>query len=183
MNREMKFTMIYGPSGIGKESIARELASRNGWRVFPQHLAFDVSCAVIGFGNDGFEKYQRKICLDAFRTLFESQAEGVVFTFCYVHPASNYFIEGLFELLNEYETESHFIRISCDIDEHISRVTNESRKNTNKIQSKEYLEDYLKRFNFSVDIEGVETFELCSTTLSIAKSALAIENKILSSSI
>ena len=174
----MKFTLIYGPSGIGKESIARELASRNGWRVFPQHLAFDISCAVIGFGNDGFEKYQRKICLDAFRTLFDSEVEGVVFTFCYVYPASNYFIGGLFNFLNEYETEAHFIRISCDLDEHISRVTNEARKNTNKIQSKEYLENYLNRFNFSVDIEGVETFELNSTKLSISESAIAIENEI-----
>jgi len=174
----MKFTMIYGPSGIGKESIARELASRNGWRVFPQHLAFDISCAVIGFGNDGFEKYQRKICLDAFRVLFDSKVEGIVFSFCYVHPASNYFIEGLFELLNEYEPESHFIRISCDLDEHIRRVTNEARKNTNKIQSKEYLEDYLKRFNFSVNINGVETFELNSTKLSITESAVKIENEI-----
>ena len=174
----MKFTMIYGPSGIGKESIARELASRNGWHVFPQHLAFDISCAVVGFGNDGFEKYQRKICLDAFRTLFDSKVEGVVFTFCYVYPASNYFVEGLFNLLNEYGTESHFIRISCDLDEHINRVTNKARKNTNKIQSKEYLEDYLKRFNFSVDIEGVETFELNSTKLSIKESAITIENEI-----
>jgi cytidylate kinase len=49
--------MIYGPSGIGKESVGRELAKRNGWHVFPQHLAFDVACAVIGFGNDGFEAY------------------------------------------------------------------------------------------------------------------------------
>jgi len=174
----MKFTLIYGPSAIGKESIARELAARNEWRVFPQHLAFDISCAVIGFGNDGFEKYQRKVCIDALRTLFDSEVEGVVLTFCYVHPASNYFMEGLFNLLGQYEVTSHFVRISCDLDEHINRVTDEARKNTNKIQSKEYLEDYLKRFNFSVDIEGVETFNLDSTMLSITESARKIENEI-----
>jgi guanylate kinase len=46
----VKFIMIYGPSGIGKESVGRELAKRNGWQSFPQHLAFDISCAVVGFG-------------------------------------------------------------------------------------------------------------------------------------
>src|SRR3989337_679289 len=86
----VKFVMIYGPSGIGKESVGRELAKRNGWHIFPQHLAFDISCAVVGFGNNGFEKYQRKICLDAFRTLIEKNVSGIVFTFCYVSPASNY---------------------------------------------------------------------------------------------
>jgi len=174
----VKFVMIYGPSGVGKESIARELAKRNGWHLFPQHLAFDIACAVVGFGNNGFEKYQRKICLDAFRALVERNVSGIVFTFCYVYPASNYFIEGLFELLNELEIEADFVRLSCSFDEHIRRVTSENRKNTNKIQTKEYLENYLSRFNFSVDIAGVETYHLDNTELNIQESAIEIEKRI-----
>lgn len=172
----MKFVMIYGPSGVGKESIGRELAKRNNWHIFPQHLAFDISCAVVGFGNDGFEKYQRKVCLDAFRTLIENKVSGIVFTFCYVYPASNYFIDGLFELLNDYQIQADFVRLSCDFDEHLSRVCSEQRKNTNKIQSQDYLEDYLNRFNFSVDIAAVETFHLETSRLTIQQSALEIDH-------
>lgn len=175
----MKFVMIYGPSGVGKESVGRELAKRNGWHLFPQHLAFDISCAVIGFGNNGFEKYQRNICLDAFRTLAENKVSGIVFTFCYVSPASNYFIDGLFDFLKEFEMTADFIKLSCDFDEHVRRVTSDKRKNTNKIQSKEYLEDYLGRFNFSVDIAGVETLHLNNTELNIQESAVYIEERIL----
>jgi cytidylate kinase len=175
----MKFIMIYGPSGIGKESVGRELAKRNGWNLFQQHLAFDISCAVIGFGNDGFEKYQRAICLDAFRVLFNKGSNGIVFTFCYVHPASNYFIEGLFDLLKELKVEADFVRLSCDLKEHILRVTSDGRKNTNKIQSQEDLKEYLKRFNFSVDIPEVKTFNLDSTNLSPVKAAAKIETQII----
>lgn len=157
----MKFVMIYGPSGIGKESIA-----------------FDVACAVIGFGNDGFERYQRKICLEAFKRLFEKGVDGVIFTFCYVYPASNYFMEGLTSLLDEYEIGADFIRVSCDLDEHVSRVTSAGRKNTNKIQTKEYLEDYLMRFNFGVDVPGVNTFHLDSTQLSPAEASSEIAKQI-----
>ena len=174
----MKFVMIYGPSGVGKESVGRELARRNGWRIFPQHLAFDISCAVVGFGNDGFEKYQRMICMDAFRALNERNASGIVFTFCYVSPASNYFIDGLFDLLKELEIRADFVRLSCDFDEHVRRVTSEGRKNTNKIQSRDYLEDYLSRFDFSMDIPGVKTVRLDNTELSIQASALEIERCI-----
>lgn len=170
--------MIYGPSGIGKESVGRELAKRNGWQIFPQHLAFDVACAVIGFGNDGFEAYQRKICLDAFQTLFENNSKGVVFTFCYVHPFSNYFIEGLLEFLKKSDIDANFIRLTCNYNEHVQRVTNTSRQNTNKIQSKEYLDDYLKRFNFSVDIPNVETLQIDNSGMSIEASAIEIESKI-----
>jgi hypothetical protein len=174
----MKFIMIYGPSGIGKESVGRELAKRNDWHIFPQHLAFDISCAVVGFGNNGFEKYQRKICLDAFRALIEKDVTGIVFTFCYVTPASNYFIDGLFDLLKEFEIEAGFVRLSCHFDEHVRRVTSNARKNTNKIQSKDYLENYLGRFEFSVDIPSVETVHLDNTELSIQESALEIERRI-----
>jgi cytidylate kinase len=170
--------MIYGPSGIGKESVGRELAKRNAWHLFPQHLAFDISCAVVGFGNDGFEKYQRKICLDAFRALIEKGVPGIVFTFCYVSPASNYFIEGLFDLLKEFAIKADFVRLCCDFDEHVRRVTSEGRKNTNKIQTKEYLEEYLGRFNFAVDIPGVEFVHLDNTELSVQESALEIERRL-----
>jgi deoxyadenosine/deoxycytidine kinase len=170
--------MIYGPSGVGKESVGRELAKRNGWHIFPQHLAFDISCAVVGFGNNGFEKYQRRICLDAFKALIERNVSGIVFTFCYVSPASNFFIDGLFELLKQFEIKADFVRLSCDFDEHVRRVTSEGRKNTNKIQSKDYLEDYLRRFDFSVDIPGVETVRLDNTELGIEESALEIERRI-----
>lgn len=174
----MKFIMIYGPPGIGKESVGRELAKRNGWNLFQQHLAFDISCAVIGFGNDGFEKHQRAICLDAFRAIFNKGSNGIVFTFCYVHPASNYFIEGLLDLLKELKVEADFVRLSCDLKEHILRVTSDGRKKTNKIQSQKHLEEYLERFNFSVDIAEVKTFKLDSTNLSPIKAADKIETQI-----
>lgn len=129
-------------------------------------------------GNNGFEKYQRRICLDAFRALIEKNVTGSVFTYCYVSPGSNCFIDGLFELLKEFEIKADFIRLSCDFDEHVRRVTSDGRKNTNKIQSKEYLDNYLSRLDFSVDIVGVETYHLDDTELNIQESATEIEKRI-----
>ncbi|WP_444935411.1 hypothetical protein ACJJIW_13200 [Microbulbifer sp. JMSA004] len=174
----MKFVMIYGPSGIGKESIARELAKRNGWKLFPQHLAFDISSAVIGFGNDGFERHQRKICLDAFETIAEDSASGIVFTFCYVSPSSDYFINGLLDFLNRHEISADFVHLECELDEHIRRVTSEGRKNTNKIQKKEYLLDYLEKFDFAAKIPGANSTVLDTTNLSVLESVAKIEASI-----
>ncbi|AFT73193.1 hypothetical protein AMEC673_02460 [Alteromonas macleodii str. 'English Channel 673'] len=168
--------MIYGPSGVGKESVARELAKRKNWRLFPQHLAFDISCAVIGFGNDGFEAYQRKICIEAFQTFIDKNINGLVFTFCYVHPASNIFIEVLLEILERNNISPNFIKLSCAYDEHVSRVIDERRKNTNKIQSKEYLDNYLNKFDFSTDIPKVQTFHIDNTGMSIQATAAEIEH-------
>jgi len=171
----LKFTMIYGPSGVGKESVARELAKRKSWQLFPQHLAFDISCAVIGFGNDGFEAFQRKICIEAFQTLIDKNTNGLVFTFCYVHPASNYFIDGLLAMLERNGISPNFIKLSCAYDEHVSRVIDERRKNTNKIQSKEHLDNYLNKFDFSTDITKVQTFHLDNTGMSVQATAAEID--------
>ncbi|BBM02975.1 AAA family ATPase [Microbulbifer sp. GL-2] len=174
----MKFVMIYGPSGIGKESIARALAKRKDWKVFPQHLAFDLSSAVIGFGNNGFERYQRNVCLEAFETIVKNGASGIVFTFCYVSPNSDYFISGLLDFISKYNISPSFICLKCELEEHIRRVTSESRKNTNKIQSKEYLLNYLERFDFAATIPGVSSKTLDTTDLSIQESATEIEKNI-----
>ena len=95
-----------------------------------------------------------------------------------MYRASNYFIDGLFDLLKEFEIEADFVRLSCDFDEHVRRVRSESRKNTNKIQSKDHLEDYLSNFDFSVDIPAVKTVRLDNTELNILESALEIERWI-----
>jgi len=174
----MKFVMIFGPSGVGKETIARRLGHKKGWHVFPQHLAFDIASAVVGFGNDGFEKYQRDVCLKALKTLYFRNAKGVVFTFCYVSKASDFFIEGLLTLLQELEISSEFFHLKCDLDEHVRRVTSEGRRNTNKIQTKEYLLEYLKKFNFSPNIPGVSSTSLDTTNLSAEESAGFIESKL-----
>jgi shikimate kinase len=170
--------MIYGPSGIGKESISRELAKKNNWSLFPQHLAFDVACAVIGFGKDGFEQYQRNIVLQAIQTLLDRKVEGIVLSFCYVSPFSNYFMEGLLDLLKEHDVSSTFVYLECGFDEHVRRVTSEGRKNTNKIQSKKYLESYLAKYDFSENIPGVESATLDTTKLTQLESAIEIEKII-----
>ncbi|OFI35881.1 hypothetical protein BFC17_10585 [Alteromonas lipolytica] len=170
--------MIFGPSGIGKETIARHLAAQKGWRVFPQHLAFDIASAVIGFGNDGFEKYQRDLCLNALRTFYSNKVTGVVFTFCYVSKASDFFVRGLLSLLNEMQVEGEFFRINCELKEHIARVTSDGRKNTNKIQTEEYLRDYLQKFDFGESIPNVSSCVLDTTSMTPEESANAIAAKL-----
>jgi len=174
----MKFVMIFGPSGIGKETIARQLAAQKGWRVFPQHLAFDIASAVIGFGNDGFEKFQRDVYLKALETIHSNEVEGVVFTFCYVSKASDSFIQGLLSLLEELQITGEFFRIKCDLQEHITRVTSDGRKNTNKIQTEEYLRDYLQRFDFGESIPNINSDTIDTSSMTPEESANAIAAKL-----
>ncbi len=170
----MKLVMIYGPSGIGKETIARQLAAQKGWRVFPQHLAFDVASSVIGFGHQGFEKYQMDIVHNALKTMHARGTDGVVLTFCYVEKASDLFMNGLRQLIEELAIDAEFFRLECALKEHLRRVTSEGRANTNKIQTEAYLLDYLSRFKFAENIPHTTTHVIETTSKSAQASAREI---------
>jgi len=78
-------------------------------------------------------------------------------------------------MLERNDISPNFIKLSCTYDEHVCRVIDERRKNTNKIQSKEYLDNYLDKFDFSTDIPKVKTFHLDNTGMSIQATAAEIE--------
>ena len=171
----MTFVMIYGASGVGKESIGKELSARKNWPLVPQHLAFDLAHAVIGFGNQGFESYQRELCISVFERLINSSVDGIIFTYCYVKPHSDSFVNTLVRLFKEHQVETKFIHVSCKYEKHLQRVRSEGRKNTNKIQSKDYLDSYLKKFDFSSELPNQKSFLLGTTELTAEESATKID--------
>ena len=40
----MKLVILYGPPGVGKLTVGRELAARTGFKLFHNHLTVDLVC-------------------------------------------------------------------------------------------------------------------------------------------
>src|SRR5919107_5642499 len=97
----MNLVFIYGPPGVGKLSVARELARTTGYRLFDNHVSIDCAESVFDFGTPSFGKV-----VGAIRetVIGEAARAGVslVFTFVYARPEDTPFVERVCELVESH---------------------------------------------------------------------------------
>ena len=95
----MNLVFIYGPPGVGKLSVARELARLTGYKLFDNHVSIRCADSVFEFGTKPFFRIVGTIRDLVFE---EAAANGVslVFTYVYSHPQDAPHVErmcGFFE--------------------------------------------------------------------------------------
>src|SRR5260370_40642093 len=89
----MKLIFLYGLPGVGKLTVARELAKLTGFRIFHNHLAVDLVESVFEFGSLPFVELREKIWLDVFSRAVVANLNGLIFTFAPDHTVRDGFIE------------------------------------------------------------------------------------------
>ena len=72
----MKFIFLHGPPAVGKLTIARELATLTGWRLFHNHLTVDLVLSVYDFGTPGFIALREQIWLAVIRRALADRLPG-----------------------------------------------------------------------------------------------------------
>jgi hypothetical protein len=92
----MKLLFLSGPPAVGKLTIARELATRTGWRLFHNHLTVDLVLSVYDFGTPGFIALREEIWLAVIRRALADQLPGLIFTFNPENSVPQRFIDELF---------------------------------------------------------------------------------------
>jgi hypothetical protein len=92
----MKLVVLFGPPAVGKLTVARELATRTGWRLFHNHLAVDAALALHDFGTPGFVALREEIWWQGFRTAIAEKILGMIFTFNPENSVPQRFIDELF---------------------------------------------------------------------------------------
>ena len=83
----MKLIYLYGPPGVGKLSVARELARLTGFRLFHNHLSIDCVLPVFEFGTDAFWRVVYAIRLGVIEEAAKQDID-LIFTNVYAHPST-----------------------------------------------------------------------------------------------
>lgn len=144
----MKLVVIYGAPGVGKFTTAKALAALTGYRLFHNHLTFDLVKSVFDFPSPPFFELAEKIRLVTFDAAARTDVPGVVFTFAYACPDDDGFVERIIQTVESRGGELAFVRLYCDRATHEQRVLAADRKDFGKIVSVEALRGALKRWNF-----------------------------------
>ena len=152
----MKLVVIHG---------ARALAALTGFRVFHNHLTFDLAKAVFDFPTPPFARLAETVRLATLEAAAREKLPGLLFTFGYASPEDDAFVERMIQVVERHGGELAFVRLYCDTATHEQRVLTDERRRFGKITSVESLRGALARWNFAAAIRPGETLEIDNSTL------------------
>jgi adenylate kinase len=164
----VRLIFLHGLPGVGKLTVARELAQLTGFRIFHNHLAVDLVESVFEFGSLPFIELREKIWLDVFSQTVAAGLSGLVFTFAYDRTVQGSFVGNTRRIIESGGGEVLFVELTCSAEELERRIEHPSRQRFGKLSSVRQFRE-LKEAGAFVDpgIPGerlvVDTTELSAT--------------------
>ena len=166
----MNLVFIYGPPGVGKLSVAREVARATGYRLFDNHVSIRCAEPVFDFGTPPFGRVIGRIRTAVFE---EAARAGVslVFTFVYACPEDTPFVERVCDLVEGLGGRVLLVRLSCAREELERRLPHPGRARAGKMASLDTLREVTSRYDIFSPVPGRESLEIDNTTLAPAEVA------------
>jgi hypothetical protein len=161
---------LYGPPGVGKLTVAKEIGRLTGFKVFHNHLTIDATLPVFEFATPPFGRVIR-LMREAVLAEAAREAVDLVFTSSYAHPEDIGYMEQMCAAVEGNGGEVHLVQLLCDLDVLLGRVESESRVNASKISDAEALRTVLEARDFSTPLPARDTLSIDNTSLSPAEVA------------
>ncbi|HEY5885055.1 MAG TPA: AAA family ATPase [Pyrinomonadaceae bacterium] len=131
----MRLIFLHGLPGVGKLTVARELAKLTKFKVFHNHLAVDLVESVFDFGSLPFVELREEVWLAVFRRAVEANLNGLIFTFAFDRSVRGDFVENTRNLIEPAGGEVLFVELRCSTEELEKRIEHPSRQRFGKLCS------------------------------------------------
>lgn len=167
----MKLIFLHGMPGVGKLTVARELAALTGFKLFHNHLAVDLVESVFEFGSQPFVELREMIWLEVFSQAAKAKIPGLIFTFAFERTVRRAFIDKVRNTVESNGGEVLFVKLHCSPDELEKRITAPSRQKFGKLTSLDQFRE-LKNAGVFAD-PGITPDQLVLDTTSLSPPAAA----------
>jgi len=131
----MKLIFLHGMPGVGKLTVARELAKVTGFKLFHNHLTVDLVGSVFEFGTKPFVELREKIWIETFSQAVAAGLKGMIFTFAFEPTVTDNFIGNVRSVVEPNGGEVLFVKLKCSPAELEKRLTDSSRERFGKLTS------------------------------------------------
>jgi hypothetical protein len=169
----MNLVYIYGPPGVGKLTVATDLARRTGYKLFHNHLTIAAIEPVFGFGAPTFWRILHRLRDE----VMESAAkEGIslIYTVAHTQPSDIVHFERRRELIERHGGNVLLTKLTCEHSVLESRVEAGSRRAFGKLSDLEAWRAYIEGKDVFSPIPGRESLEIDNTHLSPEEVAMRI---------
>jgi AAA domain len=131
----VRLIFLHGLPGVGKLTVARELALLTGYKLFHNHLAVDLVGSVFEFGTRPFVELREMIWLTVFKRAATEQLSGLIFTFAYDRTVRSSFIEDTQKAVESVGGRVCFVELRCSEKEIERRLVEPSRREFGKLNT------------------------------------------------
>lgn len=163
-NNKMNLIFIYGPSAVGKLTVAKELSKITGYKVFHNHLTVDLVESIFDFGTEKFSNLVGKYRLE----LIEAAAKAgvnLIFTFVYAKSHDDKFIKGVAKAVEKYRGEIKFVQLYSSKTKLAKRLKHPSRKRFNKMRRLKNLNELMDKHDIISAVPSASNFRIDNTNL------------------
>jgi hypothetical protein len=131
----VRLVFLHGLPGVGKLTVARELARLTGYKLFHNHLTVDLVEAVFEYGSRPFVELREMVWLAVFSRAAEEHLAGLIFTFSYDRTVRSSFIEDTQRAVESVGGRVCFVELRCSAEELERRIVQPSRREFGKLNS------------------------------------------------
>ena len=169
----MRLVFIYGPPGVGKLTVANELARLTAYKVFHNHLSINCVRPVFDFGTPSMPKLVTQIRLAVLEEAARKDI-NVIFTFVYAHPEDAQFVENTCNLIERFNGSVSLVRLTCDVNVLAQRVESIERGSLGKLTTVELMHQLMERHDLLSAAPGRGGLTIDNTTLAPDEAAQRI---------
>jgi hypothetical protein len=173
----VKLVLIYGAPGVGKLTTARALAALTEFRLFHNHLVFDLAKAIFEFPSTPFMKLAEKVRFAVFEAAAREGVAGLIVTFVYAQPDDDPFVRKVIEVVEGYGGQVELVRLTCARSVHEERVLAPERNSFGKITSVAQ-RDAMTRWNLAAAVPFRPSLEIDNSELGAERVARQIAERL-----
>jgi hypothetical protein len=171
----MDLVFIYGPPASGKLTVAKELQKITKYKLFHNHLSFDLVHAIFAVGEGPFWELSGKIRMQVLEEAAKYGIKGAIMTFVYAKDADDKTMRKYRRRLEKVGVRMHFVQLSCNKEELFKRVRHPSRRAFKKIHRVKTLREAMRKHDLVSEYPKSNSLQINNTNISPRKAAIMIK--------